>query len=387
MSETNNYPITDASQHRLLKARRWVIKLGSSLVTQNGLGVDPIAISDWARQIAHLMEQGIEVVIVSSGAVAEGIRRLGWPSRPQALHQLQAAAAVGQMGVIQCYEQAFQRWQLRTAQILLTHEDLANRTRYLNARQTTLTLLDCSVIPVINENDSVVTDEICFGDNDTLAALVTNLVAAQVLVILTDKPGLYTADPHEDPNAVLVGEIKTDHPQVLQMASGRSTSGLGRGGMITKITAAKTAARSGAMTVIASGREPDVLMRLGAAENNLGTRLIPDQEPQAARKNWLLGQMKVRGSITIDEGAAKSLSERGASLLSVGVKSITGDFQRGDAVHILNVTGARLGVGLVNYSAVEANKIKGISSQRIAELLGYVSELELIHRDNLALII
>lgn len=365
-------------------AQRLVIKVGSTLVTRNGAGVDHEAIALWARQIAALREQDKEVVLVSSGAVAEGMKRLGWQKRPHNIHALQAAAAVGQMGLAQTYESCFREHFLQTAQVLLTHADLADRKRYLNARSTLRTLLGLGVIPVINENDTVVTDEIKFGDNDTLASLVTNLIEADVLIILTDQAGLYTADPRRDADARLIHEARAGDLALEAMAGGAG-SGISRGGMITKVRAAARAARSGADTVIASGREPDVLIRLAAGEV-IGSVLYADTEPLAARKQWLADHVQVGGRLRLDEGAVTALGTDGKSLLPIGVRAVEGDFERGAVVACLAPDGREIARGLVNYSATESRKIMGHSSQDIASILGYIDEPELIHRDNLVLL-
>ena len=364
-------------------ARRIVVKVGSSLVTAEGRGLDHAALSRWAEQIATLTEQGKEVVLVSSGAIAEGIARLGWKSRPKALNDLQAAAAVGQMGLMQAYESIFRAHGQHAAQVLLTHEDLADRTRYLNARSTLRTLLELHVVPIINENDTVSTDEICLGDNDTLGALVTNLIEANCLIILTDQPGLYTADPRKDPDATLVMNAYADDPELERMAGGVGSC-VGTGGMLTKILAAKRAARSGAHTVICSGREENVLLRLAAGEA-IGSQLVSHQETLAARRQWLADHLQLRGGVVIDDGAVLALQEEGKSLLSVGVKGITGEFLRGDVVAIVDLEGNEIARGLINYSASEARRITGKPTSEIEAELGYMDEPELIHRDNLVM--
>lgn len=364
------------------QAKRWVVKIGSALLTNDGKGLDVQAIAGWVAQMAKLREQGIEIVLVSSGAVAAGMRRLGWQSRPTEIHQLQAAAAVGQMNLVQTYEVEFQRYGLLTAQVLLDHDDLSSRQRYLNARSTLKTLISLGVIPVINENDTVVTDEIRFGDNDTLGALVANLIDADLLVILTDQQGMYDSDPRTNPSAKLLSECAADDASLEQMAGGGGV--LGRGGMITKVRAARVAARSGADTVIVGGRIEGALARLAAGEN-LGTFLWAQQQPQAARKRWLSGQLQSRGSLTLDEGAVRVLRDKGTSLLPVGVKAVSGNFTRGDMVICLNAQGREVARGLVNYHADEARKIIGKPSSDIEALLGYQDAEELIHRDNLVL--
>ena len=375
-----------SSMHRsvIADSSRLVVKVGSSLVTNEGRGLDHEALKRWAAEIAALNRAGKSVVLVSSGAIAEGLQRLGWKTRPKALHELQAAAAVGQMGLVQAYESCFREHGLRTAQILLTHEDLADRTRYLNARSTLLTLLSLGVIPIINENDTVVTAEIKFGDNDTLGALVTNLIEADALIILTDQRGLYTADPRKHPDAQFVHEAHAGTPELEAMAGGAG-SAVGTGGMLTKIIAAKRAARSGAHTVIASGREAEVLSRLAAGEG-IGTQLIAATTPLAARKQWLADHLQVRGRLVVDDGAARVLREQGSSLLPVGVVDVIGDFLRGEVVSCVTFEGEEVARGLVNYTANEARKIMRLSSKQIEGVLGYVDEPELIHRDNLVVI-
>jgi len=366
------------------QTKRWVVKIGSAMVTRGGQGVDLDAIDRWAAQVHALRAAGKEVVIVTSGAVAEGMLRLGWVTRPTALHELQAAAAVGQMGLAQAYESVFQRHKMRTAQILLTHDDLSHRVRYLNARSTLRTLLTHDVIPVVNENDTVATEEIRFGDNDTLAALVANLVEADVLVILTDQQGLYTADPRKDSSARLLHEVHASDPALAAMASSEGGA-LGRGGMATKVRAAQRAARSGAATLIAAGSECEVLTRLAGGEE-LGTLFLPDQAPLLARKQWLASHLHVAGRLLIDAGAARVLREQGRSLLPVGVTAVEGVFQRGDLVSILAPDGTEVARGLVNYGAEDARKIQGQPSHALPALLGYEDEPELVHRDNLVLI-
>jgi glutamate 5-kinase len=365
----------------LAAARRIVVKVGSSLVTNEGRGLDHAALKRWAEQIAQLVEGGRQVVLVSSGAIAEGLQRLGWKKRPKALHELQAAAAVGQMGLVQAYESIFREHGLHAAQVLLTHEDLADRTRYLNARSTLLSLLDLRVVPVINENDTVSTDEIKLGDNDTLGALVTNLIEADCLVILTDQQGLYTDDPRKNPDAQFVHEARAGDPELERMAGGAGSS-VGTGGMLTKILAAKRAARSGAHTLIASGREPNVLLRLAAGEL-IGTQLIAERATLAARKQWMADHLQLRGRLLLDEGAARALAAGGKSLLPVGVKAVQGEFERGEVIACVDSEGREIARGLVNYSAAEARRIAGRPSSEIEALLGYEDAPELIHRDNL----
>jgi glutamate 5-kinase len=368
----------------LPKCKRIVVKVGSSLVTNQGAGLDLAALGNWARQIAALNAAGHEVVLVSSGAIAEGMQRLGWKKRPASIHDLQAAAAVGQMGLVQAYESCFRKHGLHAAQVLLTHADLADRERYLNARTTLTTLLSLRVIPIINENDTVVTDEIKFGDNDTLGALVTNLIEADVLIILTDQEGLYTADPRKEVKATLVSVARAGDAQLESMAGGAG-SNIGRGGMITKILAAKRAARSGAHTVIASGHEPDVLLRLIKGEM-IGTLLTAATLTLAARKQWLADHLQVAGKLMLDAGAVKALRSDGKSLLPIGVKKVVGEFERGALVACIGEDGSEIARGLTNYNAEEARLIAQHASKEIEALLGYGGDAEIIHRDNLVLL-
>jgi glutamate 5-kinase len=367
----------------LKHARRVVVKVGSSLVTNEGRGVDADAIGNWCRQLAALAKQGREVIMVSSGAIAEGMKRLGWRARPRELHELQAAAAVGQMGLAQMYERKLSEHGMGSAQVLLTHADLADRERYLNARSTLLTLLAHQVIPVINENDTVVNDEIKVGDNDTLGALVANLVEADALVILTDQRGLYTADPRTDANATFVQEARAGDA-ALELMAGGAGSAIGRGGMITKILAAKRAAGSGATTVIAWGREPDVLLRLAAGES-IGTALVAATPKLAARKQWMADHLQLRGAVIVDEGAVAKVRDEGKSLLPIGVVQVQGEFRRGDVIAVRSGAGVEVARGLANYSSAEARLIARKPSAQIESLLGYVNEPELIHRTNLVL--
>ncbi|HVN35041.1 MAG TPA: glutamate 5-kinase [Casimicrobiaceae bacterium] len=369
---------------RATAARRLVVKVGSSLVTDEGRGLDHAAVGRWATQIAELRRAGNEIVLVSSGAIAEGIRRLGWSRRPSSIHELQAAAAVGQMGLVQAYESAFARFGLHTAQILLTHEDLADRRRYLNARSTLMTLLGLGVIPIINENDTVTTDEIRFGDNDTLGALVANLVEADVLVLLTDQQGLYSADPRRDAAATLIRSARAGDPQLEAMAGGTGTP-VGRGGMLSKVLAAKRAARSGAATVIAHGRSDDVLLRLERGES-VGTRLSAPDQSLRARKQWLADHVQLAGRLTLDAGAARALARDGKSLLPIGVVRVDGEFERGEIVGCFDPDGREIARGLVNYSAQEAARIMRKPTAEIEAILGYIDEPELIHRDNMVLL-
>ena len=364
-------------------ARRIVVKVGSALVTNEGRGLDPVAIDRWGAQLARLRRLGKEVVMVSSGAIAEGVKRLGWPRRPREIHELQAAAAVGQMGLAQVYESCFRAHGLPTAQVLLTHEDLADRTRYLNARSTLLTLLRLGVVPIINENDTVVTDEIKVGDNDTLGALVTNLIDADALVILTDQQGLYTADPRKDPAATLLPRVVAGDPELEGIAGGAGSS-IGKGGMITKVLAAKRAAYGGASTVVCSGREPDVLARLAAGEP-VGTEFVAQTQRLAARKQWLADHLQLRGAVRVDAGALRALRDDGKSLLPIGVVEVVGEFERGEAVAVLDADGREIGRGLINYGASDARRIARRASSEIEAVLGFVEEPELIHRDNLVL--
>jgi len=367
----------------LRDARRIVVKVGSSLVTNEGRGLDEQAIGEWCRQLSALVRDGREVIMVSSGAIAEGMKRLGWTTRPQELHELQAAAAVGQMGLAQMYETKLRENGLGSAQVLLTHADLADRERYLNARSTLLTLLTHGVLPVINENDTVVNDEIKFGDNDTLGALVANLVEADALIILTDQKGLFTADPRRDPTATFVHEARAGDAALEEMAGGAGSS-LGKGGMITKILAAKRAAGSGASTVIAWGREPDALVRLTQGEA-IGTLLIAQTQKQQARKQWMADHLQLRGSVTIDDGAVSKLRADGSSLLPIGMSGVDGDFSRGEVIAIQDSQGQEVARGLANYAAAEARLLCRKPSAQIAALLGYAAEPEMVHRDNLVL--
>jgi glutamate 5-kinase len=364
-------------------ARRVVVKVGSSLVTADGRGLDLEAIARWAAQIAELRQRGKQVLLVSSGAIAEGMQRLGWSQRPRQIHDLQAAAAVGQMGLVRAYETHFGSHGIRTAQILLTHADLADRPRYLNARSTLFTLLALGVVPVINENDTVVTDEIKFGDNDTLGALVTNLVEADVFVILTDQRGLFSGDPRRDQSATLVEHATAGDPALEAMAGGAGSE-VARGGMLTKVLAAKRAARSGAHTVIASGREPDVLVRLAAGES-IGTQLTAATAVLTARKQWLADHVLLKGRVRVDSGAARALASGGRSLLPIGVVSVEGEFQRGDVVACIDPEGREVARGLVNYSSGQARQIARQPTGEIEAILGFIEEPELIHRDNLVL--
>ncbi|MBT3016227.1 MAG: glutamate 5-kinase [Candidatus Thiodiazotropha sp. (ex Clathrolucina costata)] len=372
------------SREKIATSKRWVIKIGSALLTADGKGISHGVLAGWVEQMAALRHVGHEILLVSSGAVAEGMSRMGWSNRPHNLNELQAAAAIGQMGLVHAWEACFQKYGLHTAQILLTRNDLDDRSRYLNARSTLRTLLELGVVPVVNENDTVTTDELRFGDNDTLAALVANLIEADLLVLLTDQEGLFDADPRFNPSASLIHETRVDNPQ-LDTVAGGSVGGLGLGGMVTKVRAARLAARSGTGTVIASGLRNRVVEAISRGET-VGTLLVPVQEPQAARKRWLAGQLQPRGSLVLDDGAVRVLREQGSSLLAVGVSRVNGDFARGEVVVCLDRAGSEVARGLVNYNAQETLRIMGKPSHRIEELLGYVDEDELIHRDNLVLL-
>ena len=367
----------------LVNARRIVVKVGSSLVTDEGRGLDAEAIGLWCSQLAQLVQDGREVIMVSSGAIAEGMKRLGWASRPKAIHELQAAAAVGQMGLVQVYESKLRERGIGSAQVLLTHADLADRERYLNARSTLLTLIQLGVVPVINENDTVVNDEIKFGDNDTLGALVANLVEADLLIILTDQKGLFTADPRKDPLATLVQEAQAGDPALEAMAGGAGSS-IGRGGMLTKILAAKRAAGSGASTVIAWGREPEALVRLSRGEA-IGTLLVAQTAKNQARKQWIADHLQMRGSVMVDAGAVVKVRDEGKSLLPIGMTAVQGEFSRGDVSAVRDDTGLEIARGLANYTSAEARLICGKSSAEFERLLGYTGEPEMVHRTNLVL--
>ena len=368
---------------RLKQARRWVVKIGSALLTDEGRGLDVSRIDDWVDQLCQVRKQGVELILVSSGAVAAGMERLGWNERPGALNELQAAAAVGQARLVQTWENSFHRHKVQPAQVLLTHADHSNRQRYLNARGTLNTLISMGVVPIVNENDTVVTDEIRFGDNDTLGALVVNLVEADALLILTDQDGLYTADPRRDPSATLVSEMPAHDPRLDAMA-GTSKGRLGRGGMQTKLRAARQAAASGAATVIAGGRIDKVIERLHGGES-LGTLLLPEHGRMAARKQWLQGHMQTAGELVLDAGAVEVLRLRGKSLLPVGVKQVRGSFQRGEMVACVDESGNEVARGLVNYDSNESSLLIGKPTKEMAGTLGYQGEPELVHRDNMVL--
>ncbi len=372
-----------SARSEVSSSRRWVIKIGSALLTNDGQSLNSEGIRTWVSQIAALKKAGLEPILVSSGAVAAGMTRLGWKSRPTAMHELQVAAAVGQMGLSQTWQSAFAEFGIETAQVLLTHADLSNRQRYLNARSALTTMVDLGVIPVINENDSVVTDEIRFGDNDTLGALVANLVDADVLVLLTDQTGLYTADPRHNPDAKLVDECRAAEPSLDAMA-GETKGSLGRGGMFTKLRAARLAARSGASTVIVGGRIDNVVDRLHQGES-LGTLLLPDQERTLARKRWLAGHLQMKGRLIMDAGAVRALRQSGSSLLPVGVRAVEGEFQRGEMVACVDADGLEIARGLVNYSSEDVTRVLGLPSNQMADVLGFTGEAELVHRDNLVL--
>lgn len=365
-------------------AQRIVAKVGSSLVTNEGRGLDRAAVAHWAAQIAALHKQGKQIVLVSSGAIAEGMARLGWRKRPSVMHELQAAAAVGQMGLCQAYEAAFAEHGLRTAQILLTHEDLADRHRYLNARSTLFALLRLGVVPIVNENDTVVTDEIRLGDNDTLGALVTNLIEADTLVILTDQRGLYDSDPRKNPQAKFMSHAQAGDPALEAMAGGAG-SGIGTGGMLTKVLAAKRAAHSGAHTVIASGRERNVLTRLAQGEC-IGSELQAVLPVWSARKQWLADHLRLRGRVVLDDGAVQALLREGKSLLPIGVTDVEGEFGRGDVVACVDSQGQECARGLINYSSADTRRILRQPSSQIARILGSMTEPELMHRDNLVVL-
>ena len=370
-------------RHRLARGQRWVVKIGSALLTADGQGLDQEAMKGWVQQMVELQRAGVDLVLVSSGAVAEGMVRMGLKSRPDSVHELQACAAIGQMGLVHAYEWYFREHGVKTAQVLLTHDDLSDRQRYLNASSTLRTLIEWKVVPVINENDTVATDEIRFGDNDTLGALVANLVDADALIILTDQEGMFDRDPRHDPNAVLLPEVQAMDERLLAMAGGGGA--LGRGGMLTKVRAARLASRSGCATVIASGRGDNILVRLRAGEV-LGTLLLPEQDRLVARKQWLAAHLQHAGRVVLDAGAVRALREGGKSLLPVGVKKVEGNFTRGEVVACVDEHGAQVAVGIINYSAAEAERIAGLSSQKIEKLLGYVDTDELMHRDNLVVL-
>lgn len=373
----------NSATQNLAHTKLLVVKVGSSLVTAEGQGIDQTALNHWAQQIATAKAQGCNVILVSSGAIAEGVKRLGWQKRPSAVNELQAAAAVGQMGIAQAYERAFAPHGIHTAQILLTHDDLSHRTRYLNARSTLQTLLAKNIVPIINENDTVTTDEIKLGDNDTLGALVTNLVDADALLILTDQRGLYDSDPRKNPQAQFIHQISAAHPELENMAGGAGT-GVGTGGMYTKVLAAKRAALSGAATVVASGREPNIINRLLQGES-IGTLFTSEFSRVNARKQWLLGHIQLSGSVIVDAGAERALLEKHGSLLPVGCVAVNGYFQRGELIAVLNEEHKEIARGLSNYSSSETQKILRAHADEIIQKLGYANEDELIHRDNLAL--
>lgn len=372
------------ARETLPTTRRWVVKIGSALLTRDGQGLERGMLTPWVEQMAAHHAAGCEIVLVSSGAVAEGMARMGWRSRPQHLHELRAAAAIGQMGLVRAYEDCFQARGIHTAQVLLTHDDLAHRSRYLNARSTLRTLLKLGVIPVINENDTVATDGLRFGDNDTLAALVANLIEADLLILLTDQDGLFDRDPRQHPDAQLIPQTRVNDPQ-LDVVAGGSVTCFGTGGMVTKVRAARLAARSGTPTIIAPGRGEGVLSRIGRGEP-VGTLLIPCHEPQAARKQWLAGHLQVRGRLILDAGAVRALRDKGTSLLAVGVKAVQGHFNRGEVVACVDEAGQEVARGLINYDAAETTRIQGESSAEFAAILGYLNDQELIHRDNLVLL-
>jgi len=378
-------PVSEKNQRKeIVSKKRWVVKIGSALLTNNGKGLDEQVISNLVEDILNLLANGKEVVLVSSGAVAAGVSKLGLKKRPEKIHQLQAAAAVGQMSLIQAYESHFKRGNRHTAQILLTHDDLSNRKRYLNARSTLLALIELGVVSVINENDTVVTDEIRFGDNDNLAALVANLIQADVMVILTNQNGMYDQDPRDNPDAKLLDLVSASDPSLKNMASG-SKDGLGRGGMITKVQSAALAARSGACTIIANGAEFNVLTRLSQGEN-LGTLFLANKDLESARKQWIASHLQMSGKLVLDDGAVNVLRNKNSSLLAVGVTRVEGDFARGDMVACVDSNGNAIARGLINYAAQDASKIAGQGSDKIESILGFIDEPELINRDNLVLV-
>lgn len=372
-------------RQRIVEARRLVVKIGSALLTDDGRGLSQSILTQWVDQLMVWKRAGVEIVLVSSGSVAEGMSRLGWLQRPEHVHELQAAAAVGQMGLVQAWEAQFQRYGSHTAQILLTHDDLSDRKRYLNARSTLRTLLPMGVVPVVNENDTVVTDEFRFGDNDTLGALVANLVEADGLILLTDQEGLYDSDPRRNPDAALIPEAHASDERLDAMVAGGGRGALGSGGMATKVRAARLAARSGAFTLIAGGRMEAVLTRARAGEP-VGTLLVPDQERLDARKQWMAGHLRTRGRLVLDAGAVRVLTEGGRSLLPVGVRRVEGAFRRGEMVSCVDEQGREVARGLVSYDVAEARQLVGCPSEQIAERLGYLQEEELIHRDNMVLV-
>ncbi|QMU61935.1 MAG: glutamate 5-kinase [Gammaproteobacteria bacterium] len=374
----------DNYRHKVSQGQRWVVKVGSSSVTNNGRGLNMGAIANLASQLASLVNSGKEVILVSSGAIAEGMNRLAWDKRPHAVYELQAAAAVGQMGLIQAYESCLQKHELHSAQVLLTHEDLQDRKRYLNARTTLRKLLSLKVIPVVNENDTVATDEIKFGDNDTLAALVSNLVEADALIILTDQQGVFETPPQDNLENKLIDEISANNT-LLDKVAGPSAGALGRGGMLTKVSAARLAARAGAATVIAPGKVSNVLLEIADGKQH-GTLLYPDNEPLVARKQWIANQLYTNGELILDDGACQVICKDGKSLLSIGVQNVKGSFERGEVVSCFNSKGKEIARGLVNYNAKEASQLKGKASTEIESTLGYVEEPELIHRDNLVVL-
>lgn len=375
----------NSKRQHVSQSKRWVVKVGSSLVTNEGRGLDLHAITQLTTQLAALVDAGKEIILVSSGAIAEGMSRLKWDKRPHAVFELQAAAAVGQMGLIQAYESCLQNHSLHSAQVLLTHEDLQDRKRYLNARTTLRKLLSLKVIPVVNENDTVSTDEIKFGDNDTLAALVSNLVEADTLIILTDQDGIYESPPDKNiANNTLLDEISAND-KLLDEVAGPSAGELGRGGMLTKVSAARIAARAGAATIIASGKKENVLLEISSGKP-LGSLLYPEKETLLARKQWIANQLYTQGKLVLDDGACKVICQEGKSLLPIGVLNVFGNFERGEVVCCVNNIGVEIARGLVNYSAIEASQLQGKASREIESILGYVEEPELIHRDNLVVL-
>jgi len=374
--------VTGDSDQILANAGRWVIKIGSAVLTDNGRALNHELIANIASQVNELCEAGCEVILVSSGAVAAGLARLGMKTRPTRLYELQAAAAVGQSSLVQAYEAAFTPASKICAQILLSHDDVRSRDRYLNARATIGALLERGVIPIVNENDTVVTDEIRFGDNDTLGALVANLIDADVFVMLTDQDGLYSADPRHNADAERITVADAHDPALDTMVS--EGSALGRGGMVSKLRAARLAARSGALAVIADGRESDIVRQLRRGES-VGTRLTNDKAPEPARKQWLASLLHPKGALTLDDGAVKSIQKGGRSLLPIGISAASGEFSRGDLVRCIDIAGREVARGLVNYNADEASQLLGIESRQIETILGYGGDPEMIHCDNLVI--
>ncbi len=369
-------------QRQLKACKRIVVKIGSSLLTANGQGLDLEAISHWAKQIVDLHHAGHEMILVTSGAVAEGMVRMKLPHRPTDLPSLQACAAIGQMGLIQTWSSVLDRHHIKTAQVLLTHDDLTDRRRYLNSCDALQQLIDWHVIPVINENDTVSTDEIRFGDNDTLAAMVAGQVHADLLIILTDQQGMFDADPRSNPEAKLLSTVRALDETLFEMAGGSGT--LGTGGMLTKVRAARLAAKSGCPTLIASGESDRVLARLMAGEL-LGTLFITDDDRMTAHQQWLAAHLQTAGRLVIDDGAVNAIKTQHRSLLPVGVKAIEGHFDRGDVVECVDRQGKRIAVGRVNFSSRSAELVKGLASDKVYQVLGEARSLEMIHRNHMAI--